>query len=202
MDDRIPRNSLNGRMPFDRDNKSAPRDIKQVVDSDVKIKKKKGWSSFFTGDLKDAVDYLINDQFIPYTQRTILDALNNFASMIILGEPSSARRSSVSGYHNSYDIGRKQSSTISQPKRYRSNHVDIEEYIFDNRKDAEDALRELRSIIRDYGNARKSDFLAIVGKQEYLTDTDEKWGWYDVSTADVRPYRDGWILTLPDLQEV
>ena len=67
-------------------------------------------------------------------------------------------------------------------------------------KDAENALIMLKELVAMYGYATISDFYELVG----MTGTfiDDKWGWFDLDKAVVKPHNDGFTIDFPRVVEV
>lgn len=72
--------------------------------------------------------------------------------------------------------------------------------IFPTRGDALDVLDRLNALVEQYGVASVEDFYDLSGITGQFTDN--RWGWYDLSRAEVRHVRGGYMIVLPRTQPI
>lgn len=72
---------------------------------------------------------------------------------------------------------------------------DFDEIVLDTRHEAELVLDNLEELIKQYGQATVTDLYDLVNITSSFAD--EKWGWTDLSHANVSHVRDGYLLNLP-----
>jgi hypothetical protein len=63
--------------------------------------------------------------------------------------------------------------------------------------EAEDVLEALRALLSENGKVRISDYYALVGLGRATIFVDERWGWTDLSSAEINPTERGYIIRLP-----
>ena len=141
--------------------------------------------SFISEDVKDVKSYVIFDVVIPTIKDTIMDLFN----MAFYGESYGNRntRSNRRGYYTnertSYSSYYKSDRDRDITRRSRRSN-DIPEIIVESRADAQDVLEEMNNLIDEYDDVSVGDLNQIVG----ITGTpqDEKWGWFDISSARIK----------------
>jgi hypothetical protein len=72
---------------------------------------------------------------------------------------------------------------------------DFDEVVLDINSEAIEVVEALIARVVRYGAASVADLYDLVGVTGSFAD--QKWGWTDLSTADVRPSRGGFLLDLP-----
>lgn len=179
--------------------------VEQITSSPA-IRRKKGLGkqfkkTFFGGDARTALSYMIYNVFIPSTKEAFVDAVQQGIRQLVLGESSRQRNAPVSGpsgyvSYNRYAMGQGQQRaprTLSQ--RGRARH-DFDEIVLETRQEAEDAIDRMFDLVGQYGSATVSDLYELVGIQS--THADQKWGWEELRGAGVSRVRGGYLLDLPD----
>lgn len=78
----------------------------------------------------------------------------------------------------------------------RTRHSPIEVVMFDTKDDAINILKQMETIINDYGYASISDFYNLSGVKatEYL---DSKWGWLSLDKVEICRRYNGWEIMMP-----
>ena len=156
--------------------------------------------SFVAGNFSTVVDYVIFDVIIPSAQNLFVDSLNAGAQGMIYGSNRRATNdkfgSSVNktSYSSLYADKKRREET--RGPRTPTNRFDFDQYVWDNREDAEQAMSNLLILLDEYGSVTVSDFFSQVnsGDRPY---TDESWGWTNLAAAKVERSREGWYLSLP-----
>lgn len=171
--------------------------IEKVTKGKVKVKKKselhKFASSFVSEDASKVKSYVIGDVLIPAIKKAISDIITNGIDMILYGETGHSRRSSSSrvSYSKYYDDRRDdRRSDSSLRSRY-----DVDDVLFETRDEAKDVLERMDELIDTYGVASIADFYDLAGVTGNYTDN--KYGWTNLSAADVVRVRDGFMIKLP-----
>jgi len=157
---------------------------------------KKLRDSFIPDDIQDVKSYLIFDTIIPHVKETVLDLIN----MAFYGESYGGRRNSRRGYYSTNERTSYASyykSDRDREKRDRSRKSnDIPEIIVESRADGMDVIEEMNNLIDEYDSVSVGDLNQIVGVTGNYQD--EKFGWYDISSAKVkRVGPDEYLIDLP-----
>lgn len=169
--------------------------VEKVIVGQAKTKKKSGVSKFVGGLIADETQniktYLFKDVVIPTIKKTITDVVD----MILYGgsKRSSSSRSIASrvSYRSYYDEPR--TARRDEPRTVQGYSYD--DVILETRGDAEEVLDKLNEIIDVYQIASVADLYDLVGITGNYTDN--KYGWTNLSNADVVRTRDGYQLKLP-----
>lgn len=185
-----PSNSLTAR--------DTPRKPKKVATGVVLTREKPFLARVFGENMRSVGSYVMWDVIIPAAKNTLTEIISNGIEMLLYGEsdrPSNVRRDrsrSYVSYNSIYDkrSGRKSSG----PSRARSRHS-FNDVVLESRMDAEEVLSSLVELIDTYDTASVADFYAAVGLEGEWSDN--KFGWDNLSTAEVKRIREGYILVLP-----
>lgn len=172
----------------------SKKEVKKVVTGEVTVRKKPLGRAltdiFIAEDLETVKKFVIYDIVVPGIKRLIVDSVR----MILLGEVGSGK--DRGGFVNYNGVSTNRSKTnVPDPVDRTRNRVDYRDITFRSRGDAEDVLRELRSLIEEYHQASIADYFDLLGQtSEY---TDNKYGWFDLSRASVRPCSGGYYIEMP-----
>lgn len=168
--------------------------LEKVVTGQVKTKKKSGFGKFVSGFIADETQniktYLFKDVVIPTIKKTITDVVD----MILYGgskrssNRSIASRVSYRSYYDEPRSSRREESRVVPGYSY-------DDVILETRGDAEEVLDQLNAVIDTYKIASVADLYDLVGISG--TYTDFKYGWTNLTNADVVRTRDGYQLKLP-----
>jgi hypothetical protein len=112
---------------------------------------------------------------------------------------SSRSKGSTSFTNYSKYSGEKKEEKRVLSDRARSAH-DFSELILDSRAECEYILETLEDLVDRYGHAKVSDMYSLAGISGSFTD--DKWGWFDLSTAGVRRHQGGYLLQMPRTQPI
>jgi hypothetical protein len=190
----------------DKDNLKAPenKNVHRVTSSDpIRQKKslgKKFRSTFFNGDGKTALQYIVFGVLIPAAKDTLVEAGTQGIERLVFGDSRRSRSgptptSGPTGYvsYNRYSMSGNQNQRIMSP-RARSQH-DFDEIVLTSRVEAEEVIDRLFDLVSRYGTATVADLYELVGSPS--SHTDQKWGWTDIRGAGVSRVRNGYLLDLP-----
>lgn len=169
----------------------------KVVKGTVSVKKKSGFSKFFSdflnGDMQSVKEYLIEEVLLPSVKSTLSDAISNGADMLLYGESRGSRnRYSSSGPKVSYNsIYNKDPRNKVTKLEDRKSRASVDDIILESRAEAEEVISQLRDIIDDYGLASVADLYDLVGIETSYTDN--KYGWYELN-AGITRVREGYLV--------
>ena len=173
----------------------------QPIDGKVIVRKKGALKKFFDNILSDEPDsvktYVIQEVLIPGIKKAISDIISNGTDIILYGETRKNKPSSnTTGSRISYGS---YSSYYSQPQKSESAKKDSNEFgqdiILDTRGRAENVLLQLEEAIERYKMVSIADLNDILGITGSYTDC--KYGWYDLSTAQIIRVKEGFLIKLP-----
>lgn len=211
----IPNNSLSGTPPptpkpgpkkAGSDPIEPPKDqreLSKIVEGKVVVHKQSWWKraarSMIADDATSVGDYLITDVIVPAAKRLIADIVQSSTDRVLFGTTS--RRRGFGGLRderapsirNRYDRLPEEPRGISREARARHDFTDVS---LDNRQEAIDVVDELVDYIREYGAVSVAQLYTLLGVTGSYAD--QRWGWTDLTTADVKQgRRGGWIVDLP-----
>ena len=184
--------------PSNTNKEKEERKLKKVIKGDVKIQKpsflKKALSSIFADDLSE--DDIRNELIFDYLVPTVKNTLNEMGKMLLdalfFGSMKPRARSGNSpvkvSYSNYYD--NKGNSSPSTRTSYN-----FDEYAFNSRQDAEDALDQLIDLTKNYGAASVADFCDVIGVTSNFTDN--KYGWTDLIKVTISRTPSGYVINFP-----
>lgn len=180
--------------------------VERVTTSEP-IRKKKGLgkqfkSTFFGGDAKGAMQFVVYGVIIPAAKEAIVDSFREGIERIVFGDSRhkrSAPPSGPTGYisYNRFAAGgpRQEAPTRTLSRRARARH-DFDEIVLSSRPEAEEVIDRLFDLVSRYEAATVADLYDLVGLES--THADYKWGWTDIRGAGVARVRSGFLLDLPE----
>ena len=179
--------------------------VEKVVTGNV-TQRKKGWGAkihdIFMAENSDSVmQYVVMEVLVPAAKNMISDAVSQGVERMMFGDiRPRATQGNRPGYTNyskaqpRQDYARRAMSSVA-----RSQH-DFSDLILESRGEAEEVLDRLRELVSQYKLATVNDLYDLVGISGEFTD--DKWGWFDLRAASVRPTRGGYLLILPRTQPI
>lgn len=178
----------------------AEKKIAPVVTSSVKTKKKSGLRKIkdvlIAEDSSNVASYIFLDVLVPAIKKAISDIITNGIDMLLYGDSGRTKKGTASkiSYRSYYD--KRYEDRVESRNRERSESLDYDNIIFENRGDAEAVLNSMMDIISQFGVVSIGDLydLADISTSNY---TANKYGWTDIQTAQVIRGRDGYYLKLP-----
>lgn len=191
-----------------------PKVIDPVVVDGVKRKREslgsKFRSTFLAGDPAAVRNYLIFQVALPGARDLLSDILIGGIEKYVYGEAyegSGRRRGFRSttptspGYvsYNRYSQATRKVSPEAPRAgalsvQDRANHR-FDQIVLESRVKAEEVLDKLFDLISRYQIVSVAEFYKLVGETSNFTD--EKWGWADISAANIQRTRDGYLVNLP-----
>ena len=174
--------------------------VQKVVKNPVKIKTnevRKFADIFISEDISNVKDYIFMDVLVPAIKKAIYDIVTNGIDMFLYGStgkskngPSGAKVS----YRNFYD--QKNNSGYRGSENVRNhNGFEYDDIKFDNRGDAEAVKQQMQAAIVKYGFVTVADLYDMIDQPAPYTN--QKYGWMDVSNAEVARVRGDYVLKLP-----
>jgi len=194
------------------------KNLVKVTTGEVVLKKKpfgyKFKSIFFGGEFKEVVSYVTYDVLLPGARDILFDTIRNGAHRSIYGNRGGGFRGQSSipvrsqvQYNNPV---RRMTDPRSAPQTailpnqppigYRQNRREANDVIFNSKEDAERVLETMLECINVYGVVSLADMYELVELPQ--AHIDQKWGWTFITATQVKQVRDGWVLTLPPMEEI
>lgn len=188
--------------------------VEKIVMGKVTVKKPGLGSRFknmlFGGETNGVGNFLLQHVIVPAAKDMVADAVREGVERMVYGETRGAnprsRPGSGSGTFTNYSgFGNNRSSSLrpdpaSDPRpqlsrQARRNH-NFGEVVLESRAAATEVLRRLDARIQKYDSVSVSELYQML---DITPDwTDEKYGWYDISSASIRSARGGgYLLDLP-----
>ena len=177
------------------------RQIKKVVQGTAKTRKKSGIHNltevFVSEDAGNVKSYLREDVLIPGIRKILYTIISEGAHMIFLG--GAGARKGVGSSKISYRDFYEQKDVVRRPETTR-NRFDHDDILFDSRGDAEAVLDEMIEVIGKYGLVTVADMYDMAQlSQPY---TSNRYGWTNLSSAEVKRVGGGYILDLPKAKPI
>lgn len=193
--------------------------LDKVVSGDV-VKVKKGLLerlvvSFIGPEGAPAVGrYVMREVVTPAIKNIVADSVTSGINAMMFGRdgrPGNNSYHKATGYYSQNRSGSRNSRTQynrassgyhgseSGPQDdipVRGNRFNSEDYSLPDRNEALSVLDALNDQIEQYGLATVADFYDLIGITSDFVD--HSWGWSDLSTAQVRVYRDQFVISLPN----
>lgn len=173
--------------------------LESVVSKPVKIKKKGEFQKladvFISEDINSVKSHLLEDIVIPTIKKAIVDLVSDGISILFYGssnrnKKSNASKVSYSGYYKA-----PQDST--RQERSERNVLEYNNIIVSSRGEAEEIFVCLEELISQYGFATVSDLYECINKTAPYTASN--YGWTDISSAKIKPVREGYLLCFPKI---
>lgn len=212
----IPRAQISNYPPNSHQSRSqqAPSDrtkVEPVVTGKVVTRKKplgKRIVEAFTGDdAMTAGDYVLFEVMIPAAKATFVDAIQETAERLFFGDVRNRPRIGPGGSRVGYNQMHNQPKSFVKPQgrqqisgRARATH-DFDEIVIPTRGEAELVLERLTDLLETYEVVTVSDFYDLTDVQGN-GHPDERWGWFNLTGARVIAIRGGYILDLPQPEQI
>ena len=177
---------------------APPKKVEAVV-SGVKTKEKTGWqkfvSRFISEDMDDIGNYILSDVLIPAGKKLIVDVVD---SLVYPGGRGSSTRSSgpnTISFRNYRAEQERRSGNNVRRSNYTQSVLDYDSLIFNSRVEAETVLQKMLEMLDTYGLVSIADMYDLAGVTHPFTY--DKYGWYDLRTADVLRTNEGYYIKTP-----
>lgn len=189
-------------------NQAPEKKNEKVAKGTVAIKKKspvaKFAETFIQEDAKTMRGYLVDEVIVPAIKTTVEDTVKNALSMMFWGRNSRPRNTTNAGRVQYTNYSRQQSvqarnvQTQTQTQA-RTKVYEFDDIVFNDRQDAIDVRDKMREQLSVYYMVSVADLKDFAGVEpKYMKYTDNKYGWTDLSTAEVvHVAGGGWRIDLP-----
>lgn len=179
--------------------------VQRVVEGEVIRRKKslgKRFAETFIGDAKGVWNFVFMEVLIPAARDMVVDAGQQALERTFYGESRGGRgRIGRTGHTNYRNIStskavayRHEEPRAVLSRRARVTH-DFDELILPSRREADDTIAQMFETLERYNQVTVADLYDITNVESSYTD--RKYGWVDLSTADIKRVRDGYLLDLP-----
>ena len=211
MTDNYPGNSKKERTEASKSETVRPQ-IKKIVRTGGVVRKPSVGSRVretFAGEgAKETGTYVFFDVIIPAIKAMLFDTITQGADRILFGGRdvirsgmANAPRTSKINYNktstdmaNRYPGRNFEGGGREISRAARSNHR-FDEILIETRGEAEMVLDTMQDLISRFQWVSVPEFYSMVDVTAEFTD--EKWGWTNISTAQIRPSRGKYVLILP-----
>ena len=223
----VPLQSVKSTEPEGGDEKKRPE---KVISGEVVVKKpglftRTKRALFGEEGSRNVGKYVAGEIVVPAIKNIIVDTITSGINILVYGENGSNNRSSYgqsSSYANQrhyagkpvnygaqYKSGVRSSSNgtgslhLGHSAASRSVRTfNSEDYILPTRRDAVALLDALSEIGDQYDTVTLADFYDLVGKESVFTDNNFGWTIDEISYADVRPARSGYVVVLSQVHSL
>ena len=182
---------------------SRPK-LEKKFEGEVKVRKKSTGRRlaeiFLSEDVPDVKDYLLFDLLVPAIKDTIVNIFTSGMEMLFYGRTGGGKRRTRSGGTVvAYD--QFSNNRVKAPRSAGRSVYDVMDVVFEDRGKAELVLDQLIEYIDRYQQATVHDFYDTCG----VTSTsynDSYYGWKDLRGAMVSRARGGWVINMPEPQQL
>ncbi len=169
--------------------------IKKVISGKAKTKPnemRKLSGLILSDDISNVKSYVFSDVLIPAIKNAISDVIIEATTALFGGNKNRSGRSgrgSSPSYRSYYD------DRDRPVARSGSSRFDYDDISFDTRADAELVREQMSDIVGQYGMVTVADMYDLAGLTPPYTA--QRYGWYNIRTAEVIRGRDGYYLKMP-----
>lgn len=160
----------------------------------------------FAGDTKSAFQTMLMDVILPQAKDMMAEAAQQWLERLIFGDSRSTgqRRGhhrtgnpNYTNYGNRYSGRASSSRSVSDESSVNASlrREDIDNIVVPSRAEANEVIDRMTDLLEKYERVSVSDLKAMLSWSTEITD--ENWGWENLQTATVKPYRGGYLLLLP-----
>lgn len=175
----------------------------KVVEGSVSRPKKslgkKLEETFLSATFAEVITDCVSEVVIPSVKNMLYDAISGGFQMLLWGEIRDGGKRGRNGPYVDYASRSRYSTTSSKrdDPPFKKAHRNIDDVYFETKSDAYNVLDNLMAAVDKYGEVRVSDLNDLIGEAGEFTD--EKFGWTNLSRAEIKRYRNGWLLVLPNV---
>ena len=186
--------------------KEPPRQLEKIIEGTATVRKKPWWKraarSMIAEDATSVGDYMLTDIIVPAVKNLIADLVQSSTNRVLFGSTRRGRglggirgETIGSSVRTRYDrMAEEPRGGRSLTREQRARH-DFDEITVDHREEAIAAIEAMAEYIEEYGAVSVAHLYTLMGVTGSYAD--QRWGWTDLSTADVKQDRGGWLLDLP-----
>lgn len=186
-----------------------PKPQMKPVTTNVVVRKesetKKFGKRFFSEDAKTVGSHVVDSVIIPSLQKLLSDAVKGAIDWLIYGSKGSRSTTGVGTI--SYGSMYRRDGLVNPNPVYTNPMISqkpslyaINDIAFSDRGEAEEVLLRMKESIVSYGMVSVGDFYDLVGQRANFTD--QKWGWFNLDTADVIRVDNGFCIRFPKVQPI
>lgn len=190
--------------------KTVEREPVEKIVTGVVVARKTPWykkfmNSIVADDANNVGEYILLEVIIPATKNLLLDMVTQTGERVLFGTSRGRiRRSPVGSSLRDQFNYNGVSSRDREPRRMmsregRARH-DFQEIVLETFTDAEEVVDALVARIVRYGVVSVADLYDLVGVSGSYTD--RNWGWTNLETANVRQVPGGFLLDLPQPEQI
>lgn len=180
--------------------KTEERRVEKVITGNVKVKKKRELNKladvFISEDVRNVKSYVVMDVLIPAIKKAIVDIVTDGVHMIFYG---GAKRREGSRYDKVSFVDYSKASSRPDDRYSASRDTRVsyssDQFVFETRGEAEEALAQMDGIVERYGVVRMLDLYDMVGKT--CDHTANKYGWTSTRNAQINRVSDGYVIKMP-----
>ncbi len=181
----------------------SPITTNVIVKKDSEVKKI--GKKFFSEDAKTVGSHIAESVIVPSLQKLLSDIVKGGIDWLIYGSKGSIPKTGVGTI--SYGSYYNRSGVVNPKPMYGNPMVtqkptlySVNDIVIADRGEAEEVLLRMKESINSYGMVSVGDFYDLVGQRASFTD--QKWGWFDLKTADVIRVDDGFCIRFPRVQPI
>lgn len=179
--------------------------VTKIVEGKVVAHKQPMWKRFtrsmLAEDAGNVGEYILTDVVVPATKNLIVDMISQTIERVLFGTSRGRIRRSPLGaslrdqvnYSSRYS-GERDAPRRPMSREARARH-DFQEIVLEHRTEAIEVVEALVIRIGRYGAVTVAELYDLVGVTGSYAD--QRWGWNDLATADVRQVPGGFLLDLP-----
>lgn len=181
--------------------------VEKVIQGGVKKRDKSLGRRFkqviFGGDFKGAIMYVAGDVLLPAFKNMVVDATTRGMERFIYGDSSPRRRGIEPGrprisYNAPVDRGYRRPTMLPDQPPLMQRRREASEIVLTSREDADIVAERMLDIVDKYESASIADLYELIGIPS--NHTDNKWGWTNLTSLEVRQIRDGYLIDLPPVE--
>lgn len=194
----------------DTPEKNNPKpSISKPVTTNVVVKKeseaKRLGKKFFSEDANTVGSHVVESVVIPSLQKLLSDAVKGAIDWLIYGSkgiksPSGVGTISYGSYYNRSGYVNPTPVYTNPMLNNKPTLYSVNDIIIADRGEAEEVLLRMKESINSYGMVSVGDFYDLVGQRANFTD--QKWGWFDLRTADIIRVEGGFCIRFPKVQPI
>lgn len=186
----------------------AKKELSKIVEGKVTTRKPPWWKraarSLIADDATNIGDFVLSDILIPAAKNLIRDIIVGGTDRTLFGSGRGRRglglrhEGPVSSLRTRYDrMSEEPSRGLTREQRARH---DFQLITLDSRQEAIEVVEALIDQIVRFRVATVTDLYDLVGVTGSYAD--QRWGWTDLSTADIVQNRGGWLIDLPSPEPI
>lgn len=160
---------------------------------------------FFSEDAKTVGSHVAESVIIPSLQKLLSDIVKGGIDWLIYGSKGSGLKTgagtiSYGSYYNRSGLINSSPTYANPMITTKPTLYSVNDIIIPDRGEAEEVLLRMKESIANYGMVSVGDFYDLVGQR--FNFTDQKWGWFNLDTADVIRVDGGFCIRFPRVQAI